>query len=122
MKFSIISLWFEPDTIRLWPPAKDSALNEFSTSPKGECRKMSTALNSAIDGRSCSTCADAHSSELIARNEFDVPVTQALPEVRSVCGSDTVESAASVAGLSFLSSYGATCSGSKARAVIGAIS
>ena len=83
---------------------------------------MSAVLNSANDDRSCSTCVDAHSSELIARNEFDVPVTQALPEVRSVCGSDTVESAASVAGLNFPSLDGAIYSGSKARAVTCAIS
>ena len=83
---------------------------------------MSMALNSAIVDRSCSTCADAHSSELIIGNEFEVPATQALQEVRSVCGSNAVESAASVAGLSFLSSDGTTCSESKARAVTGAIS
>ena len=36
------------------PPAKDRVFNEFSTSPKVECRKMSATLNSAIDDRSCS--------------------------------------------------------------------
>ena len=82
---------------------------------------MSAALNSAIDDRSCSTYADAHGSELIAGNESEVPETQISPEVRSVCGSNTVESAASVAGLGFPSSDGAICSGSKARAVTGAI-
>ena len=83
---------------------------------------MSAALNSAIDDRSCSTYADAHSSELIAGNEYEVPMTRTSLEVRSVCGSNTVESVAYVAGLSFLSSDGATCSGSKARAVRGTIS
>ena len=83
---------------------------------------MSAVLNSAINDRSCLTCADAHGSELIAGNESEVPETQISPEVRSVCGSNTTESTASVAGLSFPSSDGAICSGSKARAVIGAIS
>ena len=72
---------------------------------------MSAVLNSAIE------YVDAHGSELIAGNESEVPMTQA-----SVCGSNTVESAASVAGLSFTSSDGAICSGSKAGAVTGAIS
>ena len=83
---------------------------------------MSAVLNSAIDDRSCSTCADVHSSELIIGNESIAPVPQMLLEVKFVCGSDTVEYAASVAGLSFLSLDGATYSGSKARAVSGAIS
>ena len=83
---------------------------------------MSAAQNSAIDDQSCSTYADAHDSELIAGNESEVPVTQTLPEVRSVCGSNAAESAASVAGLSFPSSDSAIYSGSKARAVTSAIS
>ena len=104
------------------PLLRIDIFNEFSTSPKGECQKMSAALNSVIDDRSCLTCADAHGSELIARNESKVLETQISPEVRSVCGSNTVESTASVAGLSFPSSDGAIYSRSKARAVIGAIS
>ena len=83
---------------------------------------MSATLNSAIDDRSCSSYADAHDSELIAGNESEALVTQTSPEVRSVCGSNAAGSTASVAGLSFLSSDGAICSGSRARAVIGAIS
>ena len=62
---------------------------------------MSAALNSAIG------YADAHGSELIAGNESEVPVTQASPEVRSMCGSNAAESAASVAGLNFPSLDGA---------------
>ena len=58
----------------------------------------------------------------MAGNESEVPETQISPEVRSMCGSNDVESAASVAGLSFPSSDGTICSGSKARAVTGAIS
>ena len=58
---------------------------------------MSAALNSAIDDRSYSTYADVHGSELIAGNESEVPVTKTSPEVRSVCGSNAAESAASVA-------------------------
>ena len=65
---------------------------------------------------------DAHGSEPVDGNESDVSVTQTSLEVKSVCGSNAAESAASVAGLSFPSSDGAVCSGSKARAVTGAIS
>ena len=43
-------------------------------------------------------------------------------ELESVCGSNAAESVASVVGLSFPSSDGAIYSGSKARAVTGAIS
>ena len=82
-------------------PAKDRFFNEFSTSPKGECRKMSAELNSKIDARSSSSCTDAHALEPIAGNMSEVPVTQISFEAGSVCGSNTVESAASVAGLSF---------------------
>ena len=83
---------------------------------------MSAELNSTIDDRSSSTYADAQGSEPVAGDESMVPVTQMSLEVRSVCGSNAAESAASVAGLSFPSSDGAICSGSKARAVTGAIS
>ena len=65
---------------------------------------------------------DAHGLEPVTGNESEVLVTQTSPEVRSVCGSNATESAASVVGLSFPSSDGAICSGSKARAVTGAIS
>ena len=65
--------------------------------------------------------ADTRGSEPVAGNESGVPVAQIPLEVGSVCGSDAAESAASVAGLSFPSSDGAICSGSKARAVTGAI-
>ena len=77
---------------------------------------MSAALNSVIE------YADTRGSELIVGNESVVPVTHTSPEVRSVCGSNVVESAASVAGLNFSSLDGAICSGSRARAVTGAIS
>ena len=77
---------------------------------------MSAALNSAIE------YADAHGSEIMAENESGVPITQILLEVESVCGSDAAGFAASVAGLSFPSSDGAICSGSRAGALIGAIS
>ena len=82
---------------------------------------MSAALNSAIDDRSCSTYADAHASELITGNESEVLETQISPGVKSVRGSNTAESVAFVVGLSFPSSDGAICSGSKAGAVTGAI-
>ena len=83
---------------------------------------MSEVLNSAIDDRSCSTCADAHNSELITGNESVAPVTQKLLEVKSMCGSNTVESVASIVGLILPSLDGAVCSGSKVRAVMGVVS
>ena len=83
---------------------------------------MSAALNSKIDKRSSSVFADSHGSELTPRDESGVPVTRILCEFKSMCGSNTVESAASVAGLSFPSSDGVICSGSKAGVVTGAIS
>ena len=96
--------------------------NELSTLPKGECWKMSAALNSKIDTRSSSASVDSHGSELTPRDESGVPMTQILCEVKSMCGSNAGESVASVVGLSLPSLDGAVCSGSKARAVIGAIS
>ena len=83
---------------------------------------MSAVLNSKIDNRSSSASADEHGLELIAGNESGVLVTQISHEAKSVCGSNAAESVASVAGLSFPSSDGAICSGSKARVVTGAIS
>ena len=58
----------------------------------------------------------------MAGDESEVPVAQAPLEVGSVCGSNAAESAASAAGLSFPSSDGAVYFGSRARAVISAIS
>ena len=66
--------------------------------------------------------ADARSLEPMARDESEVLVTQAPLEVGSVCVSNAAESAASTTGLSFPSSDGAVCSGSRARAVTCAIS
>ena len=57
------------------PPTEDSALNELSTLPKGECRKMSAELNSTIDDRSSSTYADAQGSKPVARDESVAPVS-----------------------------------------------
>ncbi|EMS60682.1 DNA excision repair protein ERCC-8 [Triticum urartu] len=83
---------------------------------------MSAALNSKIDKRSSSASASSHDSELTAGNESGVPVARVTCEIKSMCGSNVGESVASVAGLSFLSLDGAACSGSKARAVMGAVS
>ena len=66
--------------------------------------------------------ADARGSKPMTGDESEVPVTQAPLEVGSLCGSSTAESATSPAGLTFLSSDGVICSGSKARAVTGEIS
>ena len=63
-----------------------------------------------------------HGLELITGNKSEAPETQISPKVGSACGSNAAESAAFVAGLSFPSSDGAVCAGSKAEAVTGAIS
>ena len=83
---------------------------------------MSAVLNSKIDKRSSSASANSHGSELIAGDESGVPVTQISCAVKSMCGSNAVESVASVVGLSLPSLDGAICSESKARVVIGAVS
>ena len=66
--------------------------------------------------------ADARGSEPMTGDESEIPETHGPLEVGYVCGSDAAESAASVAGLSFLSLDGAIFSGSRAGAVSGAIS
>ena len=83
---------------------------------------MTAELNSMIGARSGSMGTDARGSEPMAGDESEVPVTQIPLEVGSVCGSNAAEYAASVAGLSFPSSDGAICSGSKVVAVTGTIS
>ena len=121
-KFSIINLQFKPDIIRLRvPPTKESVFNEFSTSPKGECRKMSAELNSMIDDRSSSTYADARGSEPMAGDESEGPMTQISLEVKSVFGSSVDECAAFGAGYIHPSSEGTTCSGMKSGALAGAM-
>ena len=55
-------------------------------------------------------------------DESEVPVTQISCEVKSMCGSNIGKSVASVVGLSLPSLDGAVSTGSKARAVTGAIS
>ena len=83
---------------------------------------MSAVLNSKIDKRSSSASASSHSLELMTGDESGVPVVQVSCEIKSVCGSNAGESMASEVGLSLQSLDGAVCSGSKARAVTGAIS
>ena len=83
---------------------------------------MSAELNSTIGAGEGSADADARSSKPVAEDGAGGPVTQTPLEVGSVCGSNAAESTASVAGLSFLSSDGASCSLSRARALTGAIS
>ena len=83
---------------------------------------MSVELHSMIGTRSVLMGMDARGSEPMVRDESEVPMTQAPPEVGSMCGSNTAEYAASAAGLSFPSLDGAIYSGSRARAVTGAIS
>ena len=83
---------------------------------------MSAELNSKIGARSDSMGADTCSLEPMAGDESEALMTQASLEVRYVFGYSAAESAASVARLSFPSSDGALFSGSRARAVTGAIS
>lgn len=90
--------------------------------PKGECWKMSAELNSKIGARSYSMGADTRGSEPMAGDESEVPMTQALLEVRSVFGSSAIESKAFVERLSLPSSDGALYSGSRASVVTCAIS
>ena len=59
---------------------------------------MSAALNLKIDKRSSSASAGSHDSELTAENESGVPVAQVSCEIKSMCGSNAVESVASVVG------------------------
>ena len=84
--------------------SKDKFFKDFSTSPQGECWKTSAALNSKIDNRSSSVSAGVHSPELIAGDESEVPLTQILQGVESVCGSNAADSMALDAMI---------CSGSK---------
>ena len=64
---------------------------------------------------------DAGGSEPVVGDEFKGPATQVSLEVKSVFGSIAAECAASVAGSIHPSSEGATCSGTKSRAVAGAM-
>ena len=83
---------------------------------------MSAELNSKTGAQSGSMDADACGPESLAGEESEVSVTQAQPNIGSVCDSSAAESVASGALLSFPSSDDAVCSGSRARAVTSAIS
>ena len=83
---------------------------------------MSAELNSNTGAQSGLMDTDARGPEPMAGDESEVLVTQAQLDVGSVCGSSAAESAASTAGLSIPSSDDAVRSGSRARAVTGAIS
>ena len=83
---------------------------------------MSAKLNSKIGAQSDLMRADTHGLEPMAGDESEVPMTQIPFKVGFVCSSNAAQSAASVAGLSFPSLDGAIFSGSKDRAVTGAIS
>ena len=74
---------------------------------------MSAALNSKIDNRSSSVSAGVPGPERIAGDESKVPLTQALQDVESVCGSNAAD---------FVASEGTICFGSEAVAAIGSIS
>ena len=74
---------------------------------------MSAALNSKIDNRSNSVSTGAPDPERVAGDESGVPLTQALQDVESVCGSNAAD---------FMASEGAICFGSKAVVATGSIS
>ena len=65
--------------------------NEFSTSPKGECWKISAVLNSKIDNRSNSVSGGVRGSELIAGDESGIPLTLILRGAESVSGSNATD-------------------------------
>ncbi|MGO7748583.1 hypothetical protein ACC677_38230, partial [Rhizobium ruizarguesonis] len=75
--------------------SKEKFFKEFSTSPKGECWKMSAALNMKIDNRSSSVSAGALDPEHVARDKSRVPLTPALQDVESVCGFNAADFMAS---------------------------
>ena len=52
---------------------------------------MSAALNMKIDNRSSSVSAGALDPERVAGDESGVPLTQALQDVESVCGSNAAD-------------------------------
>ena len=83
---------------------------------------MPAELNSKIGARSGSMDANARSPEPMDGDESDVQATDAHLDVGSMYGSSGAEYAVSVAGFNFPSSGDAVCSGSRAKAVIGAIS
>ena len=118
----VVRFPLEPDIVRTGGPQQGKGFNELSTSPKGECWKISAELNSKTGAQSGLMDADASGPEPMAGNKSEVLVTPAQLDVGTVCGSSAAESAASVAGLSFPSSDEAVRSGSRARAVTGAIS
>ena len=74
---------------------------------------MSRALNSKIDNRSSSVTADTLDPERVAGDESGVPLTQALQDVESVCGSNAAD---------FMVSEGMICFGAEAVAATGSIS
>ena len=76
---------------------------------------MSTELNCKIGARSDLMGADSCGSEPAGGDEFEVLVTQASLELRSVFGSSAPESASSVARLSFSSLDGVLRSESRAK-------
>ena len=68
---------------------------------------MSAALNSKTDNRSSSVSAGVFGPERAAGDESGVPLTQALQDVKSVCGSNAAD---------FMASEGMICFGTEAVA------
>ena len=91
-------------------------------SPKGECWKISTAVNSIIGAQPDSVGSGVRGLEPTAGHESGGPMSQASLGVKSVFVTIADECAASVAGSIHPSSDGMICTRFKARAVAGAIS
>ena len=75
-----------------------------------------------IGAQSGSIGTDARGSKPMAGDESEGPMTQTSLEAKFVFGFTADECVASVGGSIHLSSDGTICSGSKARAAIGAFS
>ena len=91
-------------------------------SPKGECWKISTAVNSITGAQPDSAGSGARGLEPTAGYESGGPVSQASLGVKSVFGSTADECAASGAGSIHPSSDGAICPGFRSEAPAGEVS
>ena len=91
-------------------------------SPKGECWKISAAVNSITGAQPDSVGSGARGLEPTAGHKSGGPVTQTSLGVESVFSSTTDECAASGAGSIHPSSDNAIYPGFRSRAIAGAIS
>ena len=91
-------------------------------SPKGECWKISAAVNSITGAQPDSAGSGVRGLEPTAGYESGGPVSQASSGVKSVFGSTTDGCAASEAGSIHPSSGDAICPGFRSGAPAGAVS